>query len=239
MSVANTGFAGTSFNQCLFPVLVDETLLPPIPNLLSPSITFSAPVSLLNVDDCVILALSRETRSEPLNNRISASVRTLLDPEVLQKIPEDLVFVQEETKSREPITVQRVVISRNSSGSNKVLTLAEIRLFNGSERVSLDKAKITQSSTFNKDTGAEKVIDGLNKFGIGGKSVSSTKTGNKHWLKLVPAKPVLATDIKIFTNIDASNQYTGVTMKVFGLNNLLILEQAISKNKVQTYSLVD
>ena len=160
-------------------------------------------------------------------------------PEVLQKIPEDLVFVQEEIKSREPITVQRVVISRNSSGSNKVLTLAEIRLFNGSERISLDKAKVTQSSTFSKDTGAEKVIDGLNKFGIGGKSVSSTKTGNKHWLKLVPAKPVLATDIKIFTNIDASNQYTGVTMKVFGLNNLLILEKAISKNKVQTYSLVD
>ena len=160
-------------------------------------------------------------------------------PEVLPKIPEDLVFVQEEIKSREPITVQRVVISRNSSGSNKVLTLAEIRLFNGSERVSLDKAKITQSSTFNKDTGAEKVIDGLNKFGIGGKSVSSTKTGNKHWLKLVPAKPVLATDIKIFTNIDASNQYTGVIMKVFGLNNVLILEKAISKNKVQTFKLVD
>jgi len=160
-------------------------------------------------------------------------------PEVLQKIPEDLVFVQEEVKSREPITVQRVVISRTSSGSNNVLTLAEIRLFNGSERVSLDKAEISQSSTFNKDTGAEKVIDGLNKFGVGGKSVSSTKVGNKHWLKLVPAKPVLATDIKIFTNIDASNQYTGVTMKVFGLNNLLILEKAISKNKVQTYSLVD
>ena len=160
-------------------------------------------------------------------------------PEDLQKIPEDLVFVKEEVKSREPVTVQRVVISRNSSGSNKVLTLAEIRLFNGSERISLDKAKVTQSSTFSKDTGAEKVIDGLNKFGIGGKSVSSTKTGNKHWLKLVPAKPVLATDIKIFTNIDASNQYTGVTMKVFGLNNLLILEKAISKNKVQTYSLVD
>jgi len=160
-------------------------------------------------------------------------------PEVLQKIPEDLVFIQEEVKSREPITVQRVVISRTSSGSNNVLTLAEIRLFNGSERVSLDKAEISQSSTFNKDTGAEKVIDGLNKFGVGGNSVSSTKAGNKHWLKLVPAKPVLATDIKIFTNIDASNQYTGVTMKVFGLNNLLILEKNISKNKVQTYSLVD
>ena len=160
-------------------------------------------------------------------------------PEVLQKIPEDLVFVQEEVKPREPVTVQRVVISRNSSGSNKVLTLAEIRLFNGSERISLDKAKVTQSSTFSKDTGAKKVIDGLNKFGIGGKSVSSTKTGNKHWLKLVPAKPVLATDIKIFTNIDASNQYTGVTMKVFGLNNVLILEKAISKNRVQTFKLVD
>ena len=161
-------------------------------------------------------------------------------PEVLPKIPEDLpVFVQEEVKSREPITVQRVVITRTSSGSNNVLTLAEIRLFNGSERVSLDKAKITQSSTFNEDTGAEKVIDGLNKFGVGGKSVSSTKAGNNHWLKLVPVKPVLATDIKIFTNIDALNQYTGVTMKVFGLNNLLILEQAISKNRVQTYSLVD
>jgi len=49
-------------------------------------------------------------------------------PEVLQKIPEDLVFIQEEVKSREPITVQRVVISRTSSGSNNVLTLAEIRL---------------------------------------------------------------------------------------------------------------
>ena len=44
-------------------------------------------------------------------------------PEVLPKIPEDLVFVQEEVKSREPVTVQRVVISRNSSGLIRYLHL--------------------------------------------------------------------------------------------------------------------
>jgi len=65
-------------------------------------------------------------------------------PEVLQKIPEDLVFIQEEVKSREPITVQRVVISRTSSGSNNVLTLAEIRLFNGSEHNRLHSTKILE-----------------------------------------------------------------------------------------------
>lgn len=135
-----------------------------------------------------------------------------------------------------PVKVSRIIITKKSS-ANRILSLAEVQLFNGDEQISIENGTATQSSTFDKNTAASKAIDGGNKFNINGKSVSSTTFGKDHWWKVVLKKPVDATKVRIYNTLDTLTHLEGAILKVRDEKNVPILEEKLTKNKIQTYDL--
>jgi len=154
-------------------------------------------------------------------------------PENLPKIPESIPEIPD------PVKVSRIRITKSSS-VDTVLSIADVRLFNNGARVPLKGGKATQSSTFQDKTiyGPGKGIDGVDKFNVSGKSVASTKLGKKHWWNVLFKDHVDATEIKIFNNKDGLAFLKGSILKVFDENSKVILQKTLSRNSIQTYSLI-
>ena len=158
-------------------------------------------------------------------------------PEVIPEIPEIPEVIPEIIP--DPVKVSKIIISKASS-VNKVLTIAEVRLFNNGVQVSLKGGKASQSSTENNNSlyGASKAIDGLNKFNLAGNSVTFTELGKNHWWRVLFSNHVDATEIKIYNNKDGLAHLTGSILKVFDENNQIILQKTLSRNAIQTHSLI-
>ena len=129
------------------------------------------------------------------------------------------------------------MISKTSSVP-KLLSLAEVQLFNNGTQVSIKHGNASQSSTFDSNTGAFNAIDGGLKYNTSSKSVTSTKLGKSHWWKVKLGKHVSATEIIIKNNTDGLAHLEGSILKVHDENNQVVLEQKLSRNRTQKYSLV-
>jgi len=134
------------------------------------------------------------------------------------------------------VNVSKIVVTKKSS-VQKLLSLGEVQLFNNGTQVSIKHGKASQSSTFDSNSGAAKAIDGGLKFNTQSKSASVTKLGTNHWWKVLGLN-VSATQIVIKNNTDGLAHLDGSILTVYDDNNKVILEQKLSSNRTQTYSLV-
>lgn len=138
-----------------------------------------------------------------------------------------------------PVKISKIFISKKSS-AKRILSIAEVRLFNNGVPVPVKGGKATQSTTYNNDSkyAASKALDNNNRFNSSGKSITSSKMGREHWWNVSFSKRLDATEIKIYNNTDALVHLEGSILTVYDENNSVILEKKLSKRSIQTYSLV-
>ena len=162
-------------------------------------------------------------------------------PENLPKITEDFPEVVVIPEIPDPVKVSQILISKTSS-TDTALSIADVRLFNNGVQVSLGGGKATQSATSTYQNkaiyGPEKAIDGANLFRLSGESVTFTELGKTHWWKLLFRNHVDATEIKIYNNKDGLEMLKGSILKVFDGNSNVILQKTLSRNAIQTHSLI-